>query len=93
MNLNLRNFTPSLNPNSMDQNTRIAPPHADPLTEREMEVLSLVAEGCANKLIGARLFICEATVKNHVTFIMRKLMASDRTHAVVTAIRLGWLAI
>ena len=68
-------------------------PHADPLTERELEVISLVAEGHSNKLIAARLHICERTVKNHLTFIMTKLRASDRTHAVVTAVRLGWLAI
>lgn len=73
--------------------TSIAAPYSNPLSERQMEVLSLVAEGYANKLIAARLFICEATVKNHVTFIMRKLRASDRTHAVVTAIRLGWFSI
>ncbi len=71
----------------------ITAPHGNPLSGRQMEVLSLVAEGYANKLIAARLFICEATVKNHVTSIMKKLMASDRTHAVVTAIRFGWLAI
>ncbi len=71
----------------------VTPPDADPLTEREMEVISLVAGGHSNKLIAARLHICERTVKNHLTFIMTKLRASDRTHAVVTAVRLGWLAI
>ncbi len=71
----------------------VTPPYADPLTERELEVISLVAEGQSNKLIAARLNICEWTVKNHLTFIMTKLRASDRTHAVVTAVSLGWLAI
>ena len=75
------------------RNSGVTPLNADPLTEREMEVLSLVAEGYSNKLIAARLHICERTVKNHLTFIMTKLRASDRTHAVVTAVRLGWLAI
>ena len=70
-----------------------APIDAQPLTEREREVLSLVAEGYSNKLIAARLGISERTVKNHLTYIMIKLRASDRTHAVVTAVRLGWLAI
>jgi DNA-binding NarL/FixJ family response regulator len=69
------------------------PIDAQPLTEREREVLSLVAEGYSNKLIAARLGISERTVKNHLTYIMIKLRASDRTHAVVTAVRLGWLAI
>ena len=67
--------------------------NAHPLTSREQEVLSLVAEGYPNKLIGDRLGITERTVKNHLTYIMGKLQASDRTHAVVTAVRLGWLAI
>ena len=67
--------------------------NAEPLTDRELQVLSLVAEGCSNKMIGDRLMIRERTVKNHLTCIMTKLRASDRTHAVVTAIRLGWLAI
>lgn len=75
------------------RNAGVTPPYADPLTERELEVISLVAEGYSNKLIAARLNICERTVKNHLTFIMTKLRASDRTHAVVTAVRLGWLAI
>ena len=67
--------------------------NAEPLTERELQVLSLVAEGCSNKIVGDRLNIRERTVKNHLTCIMTKLRASDRTHAVVTAVRLGWLAI
>ena len=66
---------------------------AETLTERELQVLSLVAEGGSNKAIGGELHICERTVKNHLTGIMIKLRASDRTHAVVTAIRLGWLAV
>lgn len=69
------------------------PIDAQPLTDREREVLSLVAEGYSNKLIAGRLGISERTVKNHLTYIMIKLRASDRTHAVVTAVRLGWLAI
>jgi DNA-binding NarL/FixJ family response regulator len=69
------------------------PTEAQPLTDREREVLALVAEGFSNKLIGDRLSISERTVKSHLTYIMTKLRASDRTHAVVTAVRLGWLAI
>jgi two-component system response regulator DegU len=69
------------------------PSDVHPLTGREREVLSLVAEGNSNKIIGARLGITERTVKNHLTYIMSKLKAADRTHAVVTAVRLGWLEI
>ncbi|MCH8199728.1 MAG: response regulator transcription factor [Chloroflexi bacterium] len=71
----------------------IVPVQAQPLTNREREVLALVAEGNSNKIIGDRLVISERTVKSHLTYIMTKLRASDRTHAVVTAVRLGWLAI
>ncbi|MCH8195518.1 MAG: response regulator transcription factor [Chloroflexi bacterium] len=69
------------------------PPDVQRLTDREREVLALVAEGHSNKSIGANLCISERTVKNHLTYIMTKLRAMDRTHAVVTAVRLGWLAI
>ena len=66
---------------------------AEPITGREKEVLALVAEGYSNKLISGALGISERTVKNHLTLTMGKLRASDRTHAVVTAVRLGWLEI
>ncbi len=68
-------------------------PAVVPMTGREQEVLTLVAEGFSNKLVAAELGICERTVKNHLTSIMTKLRAADRTHAVVTAVRLGWLVI
>ena len=69
------------------------PTNVQSLTGREREVLSLVAEGNSNRLIADDLGISERTVKNHLTYIMTKLRASDRTHAVVTAVRLGWLSI
>ena len=69
------------------------PANVQRLSPREREVLALVAEGCSNKLVASRLGISERTVKNHLTYIMTKLRAYDRTHAVVTAVRLGWLAI
>ena len=75
------------------QNTETVELNAEPITDRESQVLSLVAEGFSNKLIGGELGICERTIKNHLTSIMTKLRAADRTHAVVTAVRLGWLAI
>ena len=73
--------------------SRIVSINTERLTDREREILSLVAEGCSNKVIAANLAIAETTVKSHLTNIMTKLWASDRTHAVVTAVRLGWLAI
>ncbi|MBC7335605.1 MAG: response regulator transcription factor, partial [Clostridia bacterium] len=53
------------------------------LTNREVEVLRLVAMGYSNKDIAARLFISQKTVKNHMTNILRKLQVEDRTQAAV----------
>lgn len=61
----------------------------EPLTEREFEVLELLAKGNPNKSISAALNIVEATVKKHVHNIIRKLEVSDRTQAVIAAIRLA----
>ncbi|MEG2440483.1 MAG: response regulator transcription factor [Acetivibrio sp.] len=57
------------------------------LTKRELQVLELLSEGLFNKEIGERLFISEKTVKNHVSSIFKKMMVTDRTQAVVYAIR------
>ena len=62
---------------------------AEPLSERELEVLDLVAEGLSNKLIAYRLNISEHTVKTHVASIFAKFGASSRTEAVSQAIRRG----
>ena len=59
------------------------------LSEREIEVLRMVAGGNANKEIGARLDITEETVKGHLKNIMAKLGANDRTHAVTIALKRG----
>jgi|SRR5579859_341495 len=59
------------------------------LSEREIEILRLVSEGCANKEIAVRLSISEQTVKAHLKSIFGKLDASDRTHAVTLAARRG----
>lgn len=63
------------------------------LSKREREVLSLVAEGLNNRAIGARLFISENTVKNHVRNIHEKLGVHTRMEAVVRAVREGVLKI
>lgn len=61
----------------------------DPLTEREREVLALLAQGKSNKAIAASLVITERTAKFHVSAIMRKLGASNRTEAVTIAAQQG----
>ncbi|MBI3915748.1 MAG: response regulator transcription factor [Betaproteobacteria bacterium] len=60
------------------------------LTEREGEVLALMLEGKSNKLICRKLGVTEATVKNHVTAILKALNVTNRTEAVIAAGRLGW---
>jgi len=61
----------------------------DQLSPREIDVLRLIASGNANKLIADQLSISEETVKSHVTNILSKLGANDRTHAVTIGLRRG----
>ena len=61
------------------------------LTGRELEVLRLVAEGYTNREIAGALFLAEGTVKNHVSTILLKLGARDRTNAVLRALHEGIL--
>jgi DNA-binding NarL/FixJ family response regulator len=61
------------------------------LSERELEVLRLVAQGLSNREIGSRLYITEGTVKNHVSSLLSKLHLRDRTQAVLYAREQGLL--
>lgn len=65
----------------------------DRLSERELEVLSLVCKGLSNKEIAQKLFISDKTARNHVTNCLAKLDASDRTEAATTAIKRGLIRI
>jgi DNA-binding NarL/FixJ family response regulator len=62
-----------------------------PLTDRELEVVGLMAQGRSNREIAAALFLAEGTVKNHVTNVLAKLEARDRTQAALRARALGLL--
>jgi DNA-binding NarL/FixJ family response regulator len=64
-------------------------PSGDELSERELEVLCLVAKGAANKEISAELNIAQSTVKTHITNIFQKLGVNDRTEAVTQALKKG----
>jgi|ERR1700722_358678 DNA-binding NarL/FixJ family response regulator len=64
----------------------------DTLTGREIEVLQTVSAGCSNKIVAAQLGIAEDTVKTHMKSILDKLYANDRTHAVLIAIKRGFLS-
>lgn len=61
----------------------------DCLTEREREILRLLVQGLSNRDVAEKLFISEKTVKNHISNIFRKLEVTDRTQAVVKALKIG----
>ena len=65
------------------------PPPQEALSQREEEVLQLVTRGYTNKEMAEALFVSAETIKTHVTNILGKLQARDRTHAAVIGIRLG----
>jgi DNA-binding NarL/FixJ family response regulator len=67
-------------------------PIIEPLTDRELEVLSLAAKGYTNKAIGVQLGISDRTVQGHLAHIFDKLQASSRTEAVMRAVSLGWIS-
>ena len=63
----------------------------DALSAREIEVLRAVAAGHSNKIVADRLFISQDTVKGHMKSVFAKLQANDRTHAVMIAMKRGFL--
>ena len=71
------------------QNRHTGEALVEPLSDRELEILRLVARGSSNKEIAAALVIAEGTVKNHITNILGKLGVSDRTQAALKAKDLG----
>jgi ATP/maltotriose-dependent transcriptional regulator MalT len=80
-----------LNRLTSQESRRVVQPLVDPLSEREVAVLKLLATGCSNKEIGVRLSIAEGTVKNHMTNVLGKLGVLDRTQAALKARELGYL--
>jgi NarL family two-component system response regulator LiaR len=65
------------------------PPTEEPLTERELEVLKLIAQGHSNREIGEQLFLSEGTVSKHASNILGKLHLANRTQAALYALRKG----
>ena len=78
-----------LNRLSAREGKKVSQSLADPLSERELAVLKLLAAGCSNKEIGAKLSITEGTVKNHMTNVLGKLGVLDRTQAALRAREMG----
>src|SRR5262249_6808037 len=71
------------------QRDRPAPPELSVLTDREKEVLALIARGCSNREIAGRLHIAELTAKTHVSRILTKLQVESRVRAAVVAYETG----
>ncbi len=85
---------PSVAPRLLDQVSSSGPAAPNPeaarlLSERELEVLSLLAQGLTNQEIAAKLFLSEGTVKNYVSAVFTKINVADRTQATIYALRNG----
>lgn len=87
-------LSPELAGAMLDEVRRIEPEPGGPdgdqvVSNREIEVLQLIADGCSTPEVAERLFISQKTVKNHLASIYQKLDARDRTQAVLQAVRTG----
>lgn len=87
---------PAVTPKVVAEFARLAAPTRpaslpEPLSERELEIIQLLAQGLNNRAMAQRLFLAEGTVKNYISTILQKLDARDRTHAVTRAHELGLL--
>jgi DNA-binding NarL/FixJ family response regulator len=86
-------LSPAVTKHVIDQFTRTPrrerPTQLDELTDRELEVLRLIARGFSNAEIAEQLFISDTTVKTHITHILQKLDLRDRVHAVILAYQSG----
>jgi DNA-binding NarL/FixJ family response regulator len=71
----------------LDDPIEVEAPAATPLSERELQVLKLVAQGKGNQEIGEELFIGQSTVRNHISSILMKLQVQNRVQAAVRAVR------
>ncbi len=78
---------------SQSQNIRDGSVPPQPLSEREMEIVRLAAQGMTNKEIAGKLFISRRTVQAHLASIFRKLDVGSRTEAILQALKKGWITL
>lgn len=84
----LRKFSDDIQP---IEKIEIIERNRSPLTDRELQVLQLLADGCTNVEIAEELSLSQHTIKTHIGNILQKLSVDDRTQAVVRALREGWV--
>ncbi len=89
----LGNYHKLINLESNSISIETGKPGDSPLSERELEVLTRIAEGLINKQIAVALGISTQTVKNHISHILTKLDVDDRTTAVLLAVSRGWISL
>jgi NarL family two-component system response regulator LiaR len=85
----LQEMAAARSPGGSEPPPRAVPPAVDPLTERELDVLRLVARGKSNREIADELVVAEGTVRTHVSNILSKLHLASRTQATLFALREG----
>ena len=85
----LQEMAAARSPSGSEPPRRAVPPAVDPLTERELDVLKLVAHGKSNREIADELVVAEGTVRTHVSNILSKLHLASRTQATLFALREG----
>lgn len=93
LNAGLNVFDPHLLPTRLERNSEPIGGLTEPLTDRETEVLTLLARGLTNRAIAFELEISDHTVKFHVNALLAKLRAQSRTEAAVRATKLGLISI
>lgn len=81
----MRQPPPRMEPSALTSSAEVSRERLLRLTDKQLDVLSCMAQGMSNKLIARELLIAETTVKTHVSAILRKLGATSRVHAIVIA--------
>ena len=74
---------------SMLRAAQESPSHDDPLSDRQVEILQLIADGSSTKQVAVQLGITHKTIHNHLNSIYRKLDTQSLTHAILSAVRMG----
>ena len=90
-----RNPVPAVNPASLSKPpVKMEQPAGKlPLSQRELQILAIIGQGCTNKEVAETLCISSHTLKNHLNNIFKKLSVEDRTQALMVCVRRGWVTL